>query len=126
VRTLDIPVNARSGAVAQDVLRSFLKAQLRDEASPVRLSGFAQYDIAYADEVDPRDFENVAVQEVVSDEAVLRTFLITTHLYTREEADDANGCSLCWIDFLSEHPTNHAHEVGSREALAAEAKGNPS
>lgn len=38
----------------------------------------------------------------------------------------AKGCSLCWHDFAIDHPTDHAHEEGSREDLAelvAEAAG---
>jgi hypothetical protein len=86
VKTIDIHVNARSGAVARDVLGTFLKGQLRDEASPPRKAGFVQYSAGIADEVVLRPFDKVAVQEVVSDERVLRTFLIHVVLYTADEA----------------------------------------
>lgn len=84
MKTLDIPVNARDGATAQDVLRSLLKRDLRPGGHLATL-GFAEYGIGISEEIAKRPFGSVAAQEDVSDPQVLRTFLIHTILYKTSE-----------------------------------------
>lgn len=86
VVTKQMPVNARNGFVAQDILRTELKRQL-SAAGFLRSLGFVQYELgdAVREGDAPRLFEKVLCEETVRDRTILHTYVVTVHLYGEEE-----------------------------------------
>lgn len=86
MKTLTIPVNARNGSIAEDVLGTELKRQLRPSGT-LHAQGFRQFDIAGFTRPGPDlPFDKVAAQEIVRDESRLHTYVVHVTLYTEAEA----------------------------------------
>lgn len=83
--TKNIPVNARNGSVAEAVLSSFLKRDLRPGGIAYG-AGFTQFDIEGWTRPGP-DLPNyeVAVNETVRDERRLHTYMVQVTLHRAAE-----------------------------------------